>query len=208
MNLYNKHILPKVINWACKQKPTQKQRSKIIPLATGNILEIAIGSGLNLPFYDSKKVNKLTGLEPSNAIWELNKHKIEKLNFDFQFVNAFAEEIPFENNTFDTIVITYALCTIVDTKLALKEINRVLKPKGKLLFCEHGLAPDNNIQYWQNKINPLWKKVGGGCNLNKDIPKLILENGFDITKIDKMYVPGWKPASYNYWGEAVKKREF
>jgi len=89
--------------------------------------------------------------------------------------------------------------------MALKEINRVLKPKGKLLFCEHGLAPDNNIQYWQNKINPLWKKVGGGCNLNKDIPKLILENGFNIMKIDKMHIPGWKPASYNYWGEAVPK---
>lgn len=203
MRLYSKYILPKVVNWACKQKPTQKQRSKIIPMANGNILEIAIGSGLNLPFYDNKKVKKLIGLEPSKEIWELNKHKSEKLGFAFEFVNAFAEEIPFSNNAFDTVVITYALCTIVDTQKALKEIERVLKPNGKLLFCEHGLAPDNKVAYWQNKITPYWKRIGGGCHLNKNIPKLLLENGFDISTLDQMYIPGWKPASFNYWGVAV-----
>jgi len=206
-NFYDKYLLPKVVNWACKQKPTRKQRGKIIPLAQGKVLEIAIGSGLNLPFYDAKKVEKLTGLEPSKEIWGLNKHKIDKLNIDFQFVNAFAEEIPLQDNVFDTVVITYALCTITDTQRALAEIRRVLKPDGKLLFCEHGLAPDNKVKYWQNKITPYWKRIGGGCHLNKNISKLITDNGFKITALDKMYIPGWKPASFNYWGVAVPKRE-
>jgi len=168
-------------------------------------LEITIGSGLNFTYYNVKQIKSLTDLEPSNEIWQLNKHKINHLDFDFNFINAFAEEIPLQNNIFDTVVITYALCTIVNPNKALSEIRRVLKPNGKLLFCEHGLAPDKKVIYWQNKINPIWKKAGGGCNLNKDIPKLILDNGFKITQLDKMYIPGWKPASYNYWGVAVMK---
>jgi hypothetical protein len=99
------------------------------------------------------------------------------------------------------------LCTIKNTVKALTEISRVLKPKGKLLFCEHGLAPDKNVRFWQNTINPIWKKVSGGCNLNKNIPRLIRENGFNIISLDKMYIPGWKPASFNYWGVAVLNNE-
>ncbi len=206
-NLYNKFVLPKVVNWACKQKPSMKQRSKIIPLANGDVLEIAIGSGLNFAYYNEFEMNSLTGLEPSNEIWELNKHKVDELNFDFNFVNAFAEEIPLKNNSFDYVVITYALCTIKNTKKALSEIRRVLKPDGKLLFCEHGLAPDKNVKYWQNNINSFWKQISGGCNLNKDIPKMLIENGFDLLELNKMYIPGWKPASYNYWGVAVLSNE-
>jgi ubiquinone/menaquinone biosynthesis C-methylase UbiE len=201
-NLYDKYLLPKVVDWACKQKPSMKQRIKIIPLAEGDVLEIAIGSGLNLPFYDSNKVNSLTGIDPSDEIWQLNKHQIENLDFKFNFKNAFAEKLPFQNNAFDNVVITYALCTIKDPETALSEIKRVLKDNGRLLFCEHGLSPDENVIYWQNKINPLWKRVAGGCNLNKDIPKLISENGFIITQLDKMYIPGWKPSSFNTWGVA------
>lgn len=201
-NPYHKYILPKVVHWACKQKSSQKQRTKIIPLAKGKVLEIAIGSGLNFPYYHAKNIKSLTGLEPSNEIWQLNKHQIDHLNFDFNFINAFAEEIPLARSSFDTVVITYALCTIQDPQKALAEIKRVLKPDGKLLFCEHGAAPDKKIAFWQNKINPVWKIVGGGCNLNKDIPTLISVNGFTITNLEKMYIPGWKPASYNYWGVA------
>ena len=202
-NPYNKYILPKVVHWACKSKPTRYQRAKIIPLAKGKVLEIGIGSGLNLMHYDNKKVDSLTGIDPSIEIWDLNKSKIEHLKFDFNFIKAFAEELPFKDNEFDNLVITYSLCTIKDPQRALLEAKRVIKPSGKLLFCEHGLAPDQNVQFWQNKINPYWKRIGGGCNLNKDIPQLITKNGFQITQLDKMYIPGWKPASYNYWGIAV-----
>jgi len=206
-NLYNKYILPKVVDWTCKQKPSMKQRIKIIPLAKGDVLEIAIGSGLNFRYYNEKEISSLTGLEPSTEIWELNKHKTEDLNFDFKFINAFAEEIPLENNSFDYVVITYALCTIKNTQKALSEIKRVLKSDGKLLFCEHGLSPDKDVKYWQNNINPFWKMISGGCNLNKDIPKMLVENGFDLVELNKMYIPGWKPASYNYWGVAVVRGE-
>lgn len=202
MNLYNKYILPKVINWACSQKPNMIQRAKVIPQAQGNVLEIGIGSGLNLPFYDAALVKHLSAIDPSIETWNKNKINTQKLPFGFDFIQAFAEDIPADNNSFDTVVITYALCTIPDTQKALEEIKRVLKSNGKLLFCEHGKAPDAAVQKWQNSINPLWKKVGGGCHLNKDIPLLIKDNGFKISQLNSMYIPGWKPASFNYWGTA------
>jgi len=202
MNLYNKYVLPKVINWACSQKPNMIQRAKIIPQAQGTVLEIGVGSGLNLPFYDKARIKHLTAIDPSVETWDKNKFDIQKLPFNFEFIKASAEAIPADNNCFDTVVITYALCTIPDTEKALEEIRRVLKPNGKLLFCEHGKAPDLAVQKWQNNINPLWKRLGGGCHLNKDIPLIIKQNGFNIKKLDAMYIPGWKPASFNYWGTA------
>lgn len=205
MGLYDKYVLPNAIVWACKQKSNMKQREKIIPLASGNVLEIGVGSGLNLPFYDKKKVTHLTAIDPSAAIWKKNTFDISTLGFEFDFMEAFSENIPAENNSFDTVVITYALCTIQDTDKAFDEIKRVLKKDGKLLFCEHGKAPDKKIVQWQNMLNPFWKKIGGGCNLNRDIPFMIERNGFKILKLEKMYIPGWKPASFNYWGIAEKE---
>jgi len=202
MNLYNKYILPKVIDWACSQKPTRKQRAKVVPHAQGNVLEIGIGSGLNLPFYKADAIKHLTAIDPSVETWKRNKMNVQTLPFEFKFIKAFAENIPADNNSFDTVVITYAMCTIPDTHKALAEIRRVLKANGKLLFCEHGKAPDAAVQKWQNRINPLWKRIGGGCNLNKDIPLLIKSNGFKIQQLNTMYIPGWKPASFNYWGRA------
>ena len=202
MKLYNKYILPNVINWACKQKPSMKQREKIIPFASGNVLEIGIGSGLNFSFYDKAKVNHLIGIDPSQETWNKIRFDIKKLPFDFDFIKALAELIPLDNNSIDTVVITYTLCTIPETNKALTEIRRVLKPSGKLLFCEHGKAPDEVILKWQNRINPIWKHVGGGCNLNRDIPAIIKNNGFKMRNLETMYIPGWKPASFNYWGTA------
>lgn len=205
MGLYDKYVLPNAIVWACKQKSSMKQREKIIPLAIGNVLEIGIGSGLNLPFYDKNKVTHLTAIDPSAAIWKKNSFDTNTLGFKFDFMEAFSENIPAENNSFDTVVITYVLCTIQDTDKAFDEIKRVLKKDGKLLFCEHGKAPDKKIVRWQNMLNPFWKKIGGGCNLNRDIPFMIERNGFKILKLEKMYIPGWKPASFNYWGIAEIK---
>ncbi len=200
MNYYNKHILPKVIDWACKKNPSMRQRQKMVPMAKGNVLEIGIGSGLNIPFYNKTQVQQLTGIDPSEENWNENRNIIEELGYDFQFVKAFAENIPANNNTFDSVVITYTLCTIPDTEKALEEVRRVLKPNGKLIFCEHGKAPDKAVQKWQNIINPFWKLIGGGFNLHRDIPFIIENNGFKIANLETMYIPGWKPGSFNYWG--------
>ncbi len=202
MGLYHKHILPKLIDFACRQKPNMKQREKVVPLATGRVLEIGIGSGLNLPFYNNQNVKQLTALDPYEALWQENNIAIDDLGFDFQFIKASSENIPEDNNTFDSAVITYTLCSIDDVKKALHEIKRVLKPNGMLIFCEHGKAPDKSVERVQQLITPIWKRLGGGCNLQKDIPKIITNNGFKINDLKTMYIPGWKPISYNFWGTA------
>ncbi len=205
MGLYNKYILPKVINWSCSQNPTMRQREKVIPLARGNVLEIGIGSGLNLPFYNKDKIKHLTGIDPSIDVWNKNIVDTGSLPFEFMFINASAEDIPADDDSFDTVVMTYALCTIPNTGRALTEIKRVLKSNGRLLFSEHGKAPDEATIKWQNIINPMWRPIGGGCNLNRDISAIIEENGFNISKLDTMYLPGWKIANFNYWGSAEPK---
>jgi ubiquinone/menaquinone biosynthesis C-methylase UbiE len=178
------------------------QRKKVIPHASGTVLEIGIGSGLNLPFYDIAKVSHVTGIDPSREIWNKKMIDIDKLPFSFEFIEGYAEDIPADNKYFDSIVITYTICTIPELPIAFEEIRRVLKPNGMLLFCEHGIAPDKSVQRIQNMINPLWKKAGGGCHLNRNIPLLIEKNGFKMNACESMYIPGWKPASFNYWGQA------
>lgn len=202
MNLYQRYLLPRIVNFTCGLKPMMKQREKIVPLAEGRVLEIGIGSGLNLPFYTPDRVKHLWGLDPSQEMWALAQTKLKILNFDIEFIEAPAENIPLEASSADTVLITYTLCTIPDVPSALNEARRVLKPDGSLLFCEHGLAPDESVRRWQNRLNPLWKRIGGGCNLNRPIPELIEQAGFRIRGMDTMYLPGWKPASFNYWGAA------
>ncbi|WP_242092224.1 class I SAM-dependent methyltransferase [Aestuariivivens sediminicola] len=202
MGIYNTYVLPRLVDWACRQKPAQKQREKIIPLAHGKVLEIGIGSGLNLPFYNQNNINHLTAIDPSPDIWNQNTIDTKKLPFDFDFICASTNAIPAYNNSMDCVVMTYTLCSITNVSKAFEEIRRVLKPSGVFLFCEHGKAPDPAVRKWQNIINPIWKRLGGGCTLNKDIPAIIKSNGLKLSKMDTMYIPGWKPASFNYWGQA------
>lgn len=202
MGLYSKYILPKVIDWTCKQKPSRKQREKIVPVAYGNVLEIGIGSGLNLPFYNHENIKSILGIDPSKEIWSENQINVNNFPFEFQFVQARAENIPADNNSFDSVLVTYSLCTIPELAVAFDEIRRVMKDNGKLIFCEHGKAPDKAIERWQNVLNPIWKQFSGGCNLNRDIPSIIRNNGFKIDQMETMYIPGWKPVTFNYWGTA------
>ena len=205
MGLYNKYILPKVLNCACGSKPINYQRNKIVPLAEGVVLDIGIGSGLNIPFYNKSKIKYLYGLDPSKELIEIAKPLADKNLLKIEFLECGAENIPLLDNSIDTVLITYTMCTIQDLILSNSEIKRVLKDNGKLLFCEHGLAPDKNIAKWQKRINPIWNKIAGGCNLNRNIPDIITSSGFKISSIEEMYLPNTpKFAGYNYWGVARK----
>jgi len=203
MGLYDRYILPRVINLACSSKPNMKQRQKVVPLAEGDVLEIGMGSGLNLGFYDPDKVRKVWGLEPSEGMRQLARKNFDGAHLDLEVIDLPGEEIPLDTNSVDTVVVTYTLCTIPDARRALHGMHRVLRPGGKLLFCEHGIAPDEAVQKWQNRINPAWRKFAGGCNVNRDIPHLLDSSGFHVEVDERMYIPGVRFLSYNYWGSAI-----
>lgn len=205
MGLYSSYVLPRVIHFTCGLKPNMRQRQKVVPRAHGRVLEIGIGSGLNFPFYDSAKVTKVWGLDPAPEVTRIAQQAAHSLPFEVEFIGLPGEEIPLEDNSVDTVLVTYTLCTIPDTTPALRQMSRVLRPGGELIFCEHGTAPDANVRRWQDRLNPIWKRLGGGCNLNRPIPALIETGGFRINNLETMYIPGWRPASFNYWGTAVPR---
>ena len=202
MAFYEDRVLPHLINLACSTKPTRKQREKVVHKAEGDVLEIGFGSGLNLPYYDRGKVRRIFGLEPSAGMRRKAQRNVEASGFDVEFIDLPGEEIPLESNSVDTVLVTFTLCSIDDAVTALEGMRRVLKPGGKLLFAEHGAAPDASVRRWQDRLNPTWKRFSGGCNMNRDIPRLIESGGFRITSDERMYVPGAKILSYNYWGAA------
>jgi ubiquinone/menaquinone biosynthesis C-methylase UbiE len=206
MSLYEKYVLPKFLNCACGSKPVARQREKVVPLAEGRVLEIGIGSGLNLPFYDKTKVDEIWGLDPSEELSEMARTVATQEGMKVNFISSGAEDIPLPDDHFDSVLITYTMCTIPEVIRANTEIRRVLKDQGKMIFCEHGVAPDDNIRKWQKRINPFWGKIAGGCNINRNIPSLIQESGFDIVEMEEMYLPNTpKIAGYNFWGYAVSK---
>ena len=155
MSFYQEYCLPHLINCACGMKAIEKQRSKVVPLAQGDVLEVGMGSGLNLRHYDKSKIDKLWGLEPSIGMRRKAQSNIANSGINVDWLELPSEEIPLESGSVDTIVLTYTLCTIADTASALSEMSRVLKPSGKLLFSEHGLSPDASVQKWQARVNPI-----------------------------------------------------
>jgi len=201
---YDKHILPLLLDFACGLKPMRKQREKVVPKAKGKVLEIGMGTGLNLEHYRAENIESLTGLDPALQMHGLALKRLAKTALKLNMIGLPAEKIPLEDDSIDTVVMTYTLCTIPEPLQALKEIRRVLNPSGTLLFCEHGLAPDLKTQRWQEKLQPVWGKLAGGCHLNRDIPRLLQEAGFKFHDIQTMYVPGPKPFAFNYWGEAYR----
>ena len=204
MSLYDKYLLPHLLNCTCNQKPFIYQRKKVVPFAKGNILEIGIGSGLNIPFYEAEDINKIWGIDPSEELIAMAKKQINDDTPDIEFIISKAEDIDFDDAFFDTILMTYTMCTISNLSEAFREIRRVIKPSGTLIFCEHGMAPDENVVKWQNRINTFWPKISGGCNINKEIPRIVESLGFSITNLENMYLPKTpKVLGYNYWGRAT-----
>lgn len=202
MGWYDDKVLPHLVTAACGSRPTRKQREKIVPLASGDVLEIGFGSGLNLPFYDPQAVRRVWGLEPSVGMRRKAARGIESSRIDVELIDLPGEQIPLEDDSVDTVLVTYTLCTIPDVHAALAGMRRVLKPGGRLLFCEHGRAPDANVLRWQHRVNPVWRSFAGGCNINRDIPTILGESGFDVVEDNRMYIPGLRILCYNYWGIA------
>src|SRR5690606_6786902 len=154
------------------------------------VLEIGIGTGLNLPFYDAGRVQRVIGLDPSEESWKLAGSRAAGLPFAVEFIGLPGEEIPLADGSVDTVLVTFALCTIPDPVAALRGMARVLRPQGNLLFCEHGRSPDAGVCRWQDRITPLWRRLAGGCHLNRDIPQLLRDGGFNIASLHTGYLPG------------------
>ena len=203
--IWSKIIQPRLISMGCTSKPIRKQRSKVVPHAQGNVLEIGFGSGHNLPFYNLKKVTNLVGLEPSTAMQRLSKKRLNESKINFEFLTASAEDIPIKTNSIDTVVCTYTLCSIPNPDIALSEISRVLKNDGRFIFTEHSKSPDLKVNRFQRTIEPIWKILGDGCHLTRDIRGLLSNSGFDIEATEDMYIPGTpKFVGYNVWGMLKK----
>lgn len=201
-NWYDRHILPYLLDVACGIKPVRRQREKVVPLAEGRVLEVGIGTGLNMQHYDRSKVTKIVGLDPALQMQRLALKRIARAGLDVEIVGLSAEKIAFDDASFNSVLITYTLCTIPDPIAALKEMRRVLMPGGRLIFCEHGRAPDEGVSRWQDRLTPHWKKIAGGCHLNRNVPALLVEAGFECKVMQAMYLSGPRPFMYNYWGEA------
>lgn len=202
MGFYDRHVLPRLIDAAMSQNPIRRQRQKVVPLAEGRVLEVGMGSGLNLPHYDPAKVREVIGLDPSAGMAARAAERIAASPVPVSLIGLSGEAIPLEDQAVDTVLFTYTLCTIPDPVKALGEMRRVLKPGGRLIFCEHGRAPDAAVRRWQDWINPIWRPIGGGCNLNRDVPALLGQGGFAIEGLETMYLPGPRPMTFNYWGTA------
>lgn len=201
MGIYEKYVLPRLIDLSMRNKAVMLERARFVPLASGEVLEVGIGSGLNIQFYGAK-VEKLCALDPSLELQEMARRRAKTAPFPVEFLEGSAERIPMEDHSFDTVVTTWTLCTIPNPVKALKEIKRVLKPDGQLIFVEHGRSPDSRVLAWQNGLNPLWNRIGGGCNLNRKIDDMIVEAGFRITEIERAYSRGPKPFTFLYKGLA------
>lgn len=199
---YERRVLPYLVDIACGVKPIRKQREKVIPRAQGRVLEIGIGTGLNLPFYDKTRVRSIVGVDPALELHRLALRRSREAAIEIELIGLSAEKLPVPDASFETVVCTYTLCTIPDPIAALGEMRRVLAPGGKLLFSEHGRAPDARVLGWQVRLQPYWKKVAGGCMLARNIPALLEQAGFR-PELQSRYLPGPKFLSYHYWGEAL-----
>jgi ubiquinone/menaquinone biosynthesis C-methylase UbiE len=207
MGFYSRFILPTVISCGCSAPPITEQRRKLLPRAEGVVLELGIGSGLNLPLYDPQKVVKVYGLEPDSAMRAKACTRAARAPVRVRVLQEPAEEMSLPDQSVDTVVVTFAMCTIPDVPTALRGVRRVLKPGGRLLFCEHGRAPDAAVFRRQQRLEPLWMRLFGGCHLTRDIPRLLQDAGFGLQDLEAGYLPrAPRFAGYVYRGAAAVAR--
>jgi ubiquinone/menaquinone biosynthesis C-methylase UbiE len=199
MGFYQDQIIPLLTSLSMRNGQLAAYRDRVVPAATGRVLEVGVGSGLNLPRYSD--VQQVIGLEPSRKLLNMARH-VGRRSFPVDLIEGSAEQIPLEKASVDTVVTTWTLCTIPDVDRALHEMRRALKPGGRLLFVEHGRAPDPSVVWWQDWLTPIWKRVGGGCHLNRAIASLIEGAGFRLERLETGYIRGPKPMTFMYEGSA------
>ena len=199
---YNKYILPHVINLAMRNREFDPYRRRVVSQARGRVLEIGIGSGLNLPLYGAA-IDEILGLDPVPRLIDMAQEAANRSKIPVTLITASAQAMPIDAASIDTLVMTWTLCSIPDAAAALQEMRRVLKPNGQLLFVEHGSAPEAGVRKWQDRLTPLWKRIGGGCHLNRPIRSLIEEAGFKMIRLDTGYADGPRPMAFFYEGCAV-----
>ncbi len=204
VSFYERWILPRLLDLSMRQQRLADYRQRTISAAYGTVLEIGLGSALNLPFY-GREVERIYGIDPSYELLAIAKRRAAAVPCPVLLVCAAAEQLPFKAESVDTLVMTWTLCTIPDARKALSEMRRVLKPGGRLLFVEHGLSPDPRIERWQNLLTPYWRRIGGGCHLNRKMDDLIRAAGFDIGELHTGYMKGPKPMTYMYEGRAMPR---
>ncbi|WP_309606578.1 class I SAM-dependent methyltransferase [Phenylobacterium sp.] len=203
-SFYDRFILPRLLTCACSSSPMMRQRAKIVPQASGQVLELGIGMGLNLSFYDPDKVSGVVGVDPAADLRAAAMAAPRDPRLAVTIEEGTAEVLPFADASFDSVVCTFTLCSVHTPAAALAEARRVLKPAGRLLFCEHGLAPDAGVATWQRRIEPIWKRIAGGCHLTRPVASAIAAAGFRLDRVESMYVPKTpRIAAWNEWGVAT-----
>lgn len=195
VGFYRNRVLPWIIDASMRNRELRPYRERVISSAEGTILEIGVGAGANLPFY-GPKATTIVAIEPAAPLIEMTRELATRRQLPVELIAASAENIPLPDRQFDTVVTTFTLCSIPDVMRAMKEIRRVMKPNGRLLFAEHGLSPDASVRKWQDRLTPAWRCLGGGCHLNRPIRELIQGAGFRIEHLHTGYMKGPRPMTY------------
>lgn len=201
MGLYARHVLPRLIELAMKNKAAGKERARFVPLAGGVVLEVGVGSGLNIPIY-GPAVQKLYALDPSPELLRMARPRAKQASFPAELFQQSAEAIPLADESVDTVVTTWTLCSIPDAARALREMRRVLRRDGRLIFIEHGRSVDPDVVRWQDRLTPWWRHLSGGCHLNRPIDRLLAQGGFQVAEMERGYGTGPRTTSYLYRGIA------
>jgi len=204
MNPYERFVLPRLIDSACGMGDVMRVRAELIPRARGEVLEVGMGTGLNLQYYDAQQVSRIVGVDPAAQMQTLARKRAAQIAIPVEMVAVGADGIVAAADSYDTVVMTFTLCSIADPMPALVEMRRVLKSQGQLLFCEHGLSSEASVQRWQRRLTPWWRPIAGGCHLDRDIPRLLQQAGFVLHELHQGYIAGPRPMTYLYRGAALK----
>lgn len=203
MGVYSDHVMPHLVAAGCAAGPIRAHRAALLPAAHGRVVEVGVGAGANLPFYDRGRVSAVIGVEPSALMRRKAERAAAADGAGAEILEGVAEALPVDDGFADTAVVTFTLCTVTDVAASLAEIRRVLAPGGRLLFCEHGRAPDARVRRTQRWMGPAWRRIAGGCRLDRNIPALLTAGGFEIEGMDAAYMPkSPRFAGYVYRGQA------